>query len=580
MVVPVWLPVLIPNWLIRYSPIALLWTLLVAYGLVAPAILVAGGCVVLNVIVSHNRRDRRALEGAMRWTLLGSICLIGLVVTEQVSRQLIRGWQRLPVLPTEFGQRPSVLSLESGRATVEPKAGDKPSGHHANSSDNDELYLVVIGESSALGEPYHPWLSIGQIVGWQLERVFPGRKIHVDVRAEGGLCLEQAVLLLKNLQRRPDAIIVFAGHNEFIVRFWWARNVRHYLDEGPESPSTVLELARSSSSTLKLIADSLERLRVSGGAPPRITRELVDLPSFTPREFQFLLDDFHRRLDGLVAYCNRIGALPILIVPGSNDGSYEPSRSMLAASTPAAARAAFAREFQAVRAAESDDANSAIARYRRLVEQHPEFAESHYRLGRLLVKVGDWAQAQRQFVLARELDGLTVRCPNDFRKAIRTVAGRHHAVLIDGPAVLAGESPHGILDDHLFHDAQHMNLAGYVALSQEMLDQLAQRRSFGWPTSMPVHHIDLKECADHFELDAAIWSKVCERSSYFYRTTAFIRFEPSERLDMARRYDQAAHDLAGRIPLRRQGLLSLDMPIPIPGGPSSPVVQSTGGRSS
>jgi tetratricopeptide (TPR) repeat protein len=272
--------------------------------------------------------------------------------------------------------------------------------------------------------------------------------------------------------------------------------------------------------------------------------------------------------------------LPVLIVPGSNDGAYEPSRSVLAASTPAAERAAFAREFQAVRARESNDANLAIARYRQMEEQHPEFAETHYRLGRLFVKTGDWAEAERQFVLARELDGLTLRCSNDFRAAIRTVAERHHAVLIDGPVVLAGESPHGILDDRLFHDAQHLNLKGYVALAQEMMEQLARRRSFGWPESTPAPHIDLKECANHFELDAAKWSKICERSSSFYERTAFIRFDPSERLDIARRYDEVARQLAAGRPLSRHGLLSLDMPIPTLDGRLSPAPESAGKPSS
>ena len=125
-----------------------------------------------------------------------------------------------------------------------------------------------------------------------------------------------------------------------------------------------------------------------------------------------------------------------------------------------------------------------------------------------------------------------------------------------------------------------MNLVGYVALAQETLEQLEQRRSFGWPESMQVLRIDLKDFADHYGLDAAKWSQICERSSYFYRTTAFARFDPSERLDVARRYDEAARELAAGRPLPRQGLLSLDMPIPIPGGPSAPVVESPSGPSS
>ena len=269
--------------------------------------------------------------------------------------------------------------------------GEKSSGHNPSPSAIDDLYLVVVGESSARGEPYHPWLSVGQIVEWQLERVFPGRKIQVEVRAHGGLCLEQAVLLLKDLKRRPDGIIVFAGHNEFIARFDWSRNARHYVEEEPQRPPALFERAQSSSWTLSLIVDTLDQMRVAVPPPPHVTRELIDHPCFAPHEFNFLLDDFQRRLNALADYCNRIGALPILIVPGSNDGAYEPSRSVLAGSTTAAERAEFADEFRAVRAAEHVDVNSAIARYRQLVDRHPEFAESHYRLARLLVKTGDYA---------------------------------------------------------------------------------------------------------------------------------------------------------------------------------------------
>ncbi len=529
--------------------------------------------------VVYSARPTR-FSGAIRWVLLASICVLGLVVSELVSRRLIRDWQRLAVLPTAFERQPSPREPESDLSKPAPRAGNTASGNHKTISANGVLYFVVIGESSTQGEPYHPWLSVGQIVAWQLERVFPGRRIRVDIRADGGLCLEQAILTLRELKQRPDAIIVFSGQNEFITRFWWARIVRHYIDESPEIPSALLERIRSSSSTLRLIVDTLDRHRVSLPPPPHITRELVDHPSFTPHEFAFLLDDFHRRLDALATYCNRIGALPILIVPASNDGGFEPSRSVLAASTPASERAAFAREFQAIRAAESADVNSAIAGYRRLVEQHPEFAESHYRLARLLVKISNWEEAERHFVFARELDHLVLRCPNEFRAAIRTVAQEHHAVLIDGPHVLARRSAHGIVDDRLFHDAQHMNLEGYVALAQETLVQLAKRRLFGWPESVPVPHIDLKGCADHYGLDAAKWAKVCDRSAVFYGTTAYVRFDPSERIEVMRRYLQAARDLAAGQPLLRASLPSLDLPIPIPGVSSSPVVDSASRPSS
>jgi hypothetical protein len=481
----------------------------------------------------------------MRLLMLASIGMAGLFLTELGAAAKLWSMQRLPSLPNRFG--PSSSAQKSG-----------------------ELYLVVIGESSARGEPYHPWLSVGQIVGWQLERVFPSKRIDVDVRAEGGLCLEQAVLLLAGLERRPDAIVVFAGHNEFTARFGWLRNVRHYVDGKTERLLALKDLAKSSSSTLALIIDSLDRLRGSAPPPRNLTRALVEHPSFATREFAFLLEDFRRRVDHVGAYCRRIDSLPILIVPASNDGAFEPSRSVLAASTSLEERASFERAFQAARATEAGDPEKAREAYRCLLERHPEFAEAHYRFADLLCRTGRWVEARHHFVAARDLDGLILRCPSDFQEAVRTAARRYDAVLIDGPMLISRLSPHGISDDHFFHDAQHLNLTGYVALAQDLLEQLHARRAFGWPTETPVPRIDLAECADQFGLDAAKWSEVCVRSAYFYQRTAFVRYDPTQRSSMARRYSDAARELAAGHSIERLGLTSFDIGIAIPGRQKGP----------
>ena len=139
-----------------------------------------------------------------------------------------------------------------------------------------------------------------------------------------------------------------------------------------------------------------------------------------------------------------------------------------------------------MRATETVDPSASIAAYRRLLEEHPEFAEIHYRMGRLLALAGEWDDANNHFLLARDLDGLTLRCPSDLREAYRSVARRSRAVLVDGPRVLARVAPQwGILDDYLFHDAQHMNLRGIVALANELLEHLKNRRAFAWPESCP-----------------------------------------------------------------------------------------------
>ncbi len=198
-----------------------------------------------------------------------------------------------------------------------------------------------------------------------------------------------------------------------------------------------------------------------------------------------------------------------------------------------------------------------MAAYRRLIAEHPEFAESHYRLAKLLANAEDWNEAAREFVLSRDLDGLPVRCHSDFRSLFPAVARRYGSILVDGPSILAAVSPHGILDDHLYHDAHHMSLVGAVALAQNILDQLRARKAFGWPESTPAIHIGLDECARHFELDSKRWSKVCERSAEFYAKLAFTRFDPTDRLEVNERYTHAQEAIEAGRPVEAASLPSL-----------------------
>ncbi len=535
-----WLIVVTPRWVTRGASIGFLWSLLGLLGAAVPATVLGGGWSCLALVRAWRRHDRAAARRLMRWVVLAMSGLVGLVAMELVSGWALWRSYEIPDLPTRFPP-PEQRSLRIYGANQ---------GATSGAATGDEgLYIVVVGESSALGQPYDPKVSIGPIVAWQLERVFPGRRIAVDVRARGGLTLGQAMGLLRILERRPDAIIVFSGHNEILTRFGWPRAVRHYAEEGPESPLAWLELARAVSSAACLILDTLDRQYGEAPPPPHDTRALVDHPICTPKEYASTREGFRRYLDALAAYCGRIGALPILIVPASNDGAFEPNRSVLAAQTPPAARAEFERAFRAARDLEATDPPAATAAFRRLVDQHPEFAEAHYRLARLLAAAGAWEEARPHFVAARDLDAATPRCPTDFRDAIREVGHRRGAMIVDCETVFEPSSTQGVLDDHVYHDAHHPNLLGIVALAQDILEQLHRRRAWGWPASTPVPRIDPAECARHFGIDSKVLATLCERSADWYGKASLIRHDPKEREAVARAYAEAGSAITAGRPL-------------------------------
>jgi hypothetical protein len=555
------------RWLRRHAAVGFLDGFLIAYG---PALIVA---IAATVVLAYRRMRGPLSPSQARLLLLSVSVFLGLVALELGAAAWHTWLHQRPRLPAALSQTQTTRSDGTlGPAPAPTPAPSLPRQFPAPPAETETnadarvrpLKFLVIGESSGRGEPYHPWLSVGQIVGWRLEQVFPGRPIQVDIWATGGATLEVMHNKLAGLTYRPDALIVYVGHNEFQARYTWMRDVDYYLDGDrparmPFYP-VVARLARWSS-LCQLIEETRERQLVDLIPPRTVTRELVDRPACTAAEAHAILVDFERRLEAIADYCETIGTLPIFIIPPSNDAGYDPSRSVLAPETTKEERIALARAVSRARALETKDRALAVRTERELVRNHPEFAETHYRLARLLEQTGSWDEAQAHYVAAREADAMPLRCPEPFREAYRAVAQRHTSVmLIDGPRVLAAKSPHGIVDDRFFHDAQHPNLRGYTALAEEILNQSGTRRAFAWPVGTPVPVVDIEACARHFQIDAARWEKICSRGSAFFRATAYIRYDPKFRNERSAAFDRSAAAIQAGITPAEAGIPGWPLP--------------------
>jgi hypothetical protein len=511
----------LPGWVRRRIVRVFLQSLLASYVLGWVAL-----CVALTLAVRRARRALRQREARPMWVARTlAVCAVFAVaaIGLETTSAAYAAWQR---------RIPRPPKIPPGTEFVPTRAD------HLGKSNDRSLYLVVLGESSARGEPYHPWLSIGQILGWELERVFPGRKIEVDIRAYGGAPLApNQRILFEELTRRPDAVLIYSGHNEFYNRWLWSSTLPHYDDERViRSLTPFLEALGKATPLCRLIRDTIDRHDLAIPPPPLVNRELIDRPICSAEQTAQLVDEFRVRLESMVSYCVRIGAVPILVIPAGSDGGFDPTRSYLSARTLEAERASFARDFLAVRALESTQPSEAIAAYGRLLDRQPGFAEAHFRVARLLEASGDTRSANFHYIHAREQDGMPMRCPNVIQEVYRAVAARHNAVLVDGPAVLSGMSDTGIIDNRLIHDAQHPTLVGYSALAQVALDLLEARKEFGWPAGVPSPEVDPAFCAGKAGLDAERWGLVCKRTSRFFDLLAPLRYDPEERLRLRDRW--------------------------------------------
>ena len=224
-----WLKVVTPHWVVIRAGIIFLWFLLGAFILAVPAAAIG---VIWSWTWLFSWPDGDAIDPLscdMKWAVLSSSCFASLIMMEAVVRFMDQQSYRIPdprsrdrTAPAHRETRSAFEQTGRGERLGPLGAIGSGEGHRSVGSDTKPLdgtgiNILVLGESSAAGEPYDPWVSVGQIVGWKLESVFPGRAINVDVRARGGFCLEQALLALAQLEYTPDAIVLFWGTTSFTL---------------------------------------------------------------------------------------------------------------------------------------------------------------------------------------------------------------------------------------------------------------------------------------------------------------------------------------------------------------------------
>ena len=321
-----------------------------------------------------------------------------------------------------------------------------------------DFELYVVGESTAVGEPYNDVITPARLVSARFENRIGGKDIRPIILAHSGESIyPQSVALERALRcrdgRNPGAVLIYSGHN----------------DAGGTREMSVFErLSERVFARSALLADFIF---------------YVEKNDYIGRERTF--DAWQYYLRRVVDMSRRSGLVPILATAASNLAGVDPGLGIDDSLPGTKAMLARGEELESKRS------------YSRALDYYSEQSVLparlgsylKYRMGKCLEAMGQYALARRDYQEAADAGdswnfGRATSAQNDY---IRRLAVSESIPLVDTVDLFARHSPHGIVGDELFSDGHHPNVRGYVLLSSAYAERLSEafheplRRSIASP---------------------------------------------------------------------------------------------------
>lgn len=313
------------------------------------------------------------------------------------------------------------------------------------------IRIFVLGESSTAGFPYPRNATFSRLLRDVLRDVMPGDSIEV---INLGIAATNSFTMLdlagEVAAQQPDAVLIYAGHNEYYGALGAASRVS--IPGGAGAVRIYLRLLR-----LRTVLALRNGLAAFGGSS-------VESP--TDLEAASLMEILAR--DRLIPF---------------ESARYEQGVRQFEANLAAIVRV-FARQ----------DIPVFIGSLVSNVRDQPPFAaeRNHDENGavpmfdsaRVALAAGDTATAALLFSRARDLDVVRFRAPGEFNDAIRRVAGSAGATYVPVAEAFAAASPGGIPGSELLLEHVHPNRAGYALIGRVFFESLARSGVVGDSAAM------------------------------------------------------------------------------------------------
>lgn len=294
--------------------------------------------------------------------------------------------------------------------------------------------IFVMGGSTTAGFPYAYNATFPHYIKRKLEIVYPNvnfEVINLGITAHNSYTV--ADLASDVIKQKPDAVLVYAGHNEY----YGILGVGSTIKFGGSLWVSKILISLNKFKTFQLLNNTIKYLTGIFNSQEAKTKSAETLMSrmIGENNIPFNSDMYYKGIEQFESNINDFlsemsaDKIPVILGTLTSNLRQKPFTS--------------------------------------LIGQNNTKEDSLFKLGEKQFRENDTLNSQQSFLSAKEFDAIRFRAPEDMNKTLQVLADKYNYPLINIDSVFRKNSHKGIVGYDLMIDHLHPNIEGYNLMGEE-----------------------------------------------------------------------------------------------------------------
>jgi tetratricopeptide (TPR) repeat protein len=326
--------------------------------------------------------------------------------------------------------------------------------------------IFAFGGSTMEGGLYPEYkVNIMRFLDLFLEDTYPSMKTEIINLGKSGENSSDVVKKVKlALSYSPDLFIIYTGHNEFL----------HLIDPYLRKTKLQALLMKSIlfSKVYSKVIDCIPELKSKKFEEERY---FIDEPVSNKRTFHKIQIRYGENLEKIVQMCKRHNIRLIIVAPAGNYVEWQPNRSIRWKKLNNDETTKWEKfYYESKKSMENSEWPKALASLAECYNMDSSFAQIEHDRGKVLMRLGRYAEAKIAFQNARDFDGAPKIASTALINKIVEICNNYDMPFIDANHIFESHSTYNMNDSKFFVDAHHPSWQGDFLIAKALFNMIVE----------------------------------------------------------------------------------------------------------